>query len=183
MKSRHKKLLMILTAFILLVAIVFVVAVFPGTDRPGFQEYKPTVLPPGVRVTSSELLVERYRRQFWPKFNKYLNLHLSQPNSWISEGKSDGSDFYKNWCQQYRTGSNCGGYRSGGGQNYLLSTVTNSSNELDQEVYFIKNGTSVDIILTNYPSISQQDWGKIVDGFQPSRYTHAKISHLGAEGP
>lgn len=181
--KKHKKILITLVICFLLVAVFFAIALFPGTASPGFQEYKPAVLPNGLRITGSELLVERYRRQFWPKFNKYLNLDFNQANSWINEGKSDGIGFYNNWCQQYNTGSDCKAYRTDGGQDYLLSTVTNSSNELDQDAYFIKGGTSIGIILTNYPAISRQEWSKIVDGFQSTHYSHSKITRSSAEGP
>jgi hypothetical protein len=180
LKLRKSLILRLAAVIVLVLLILWGIAAFPGTTHPGFQEYRPAVLPAGLKVASSELLIEKYP-QFWPKFNKLLNLQFNHQNSWIEENKSDGQNFYAHWCSGYNSGLNCKEYQTSGGQHYLFTDSTNQGG--DYSVYFIKGGTSIWITLREYPPITQQEWGKIIDGFQPTKYPHPKIINTSTKGP
>jgi hypothetical protein len=186
-KNKHKGasswLIKAIILFLLLGVIGLAIASYSGETSPGFQEYKPVNLPADLRIKTSELYIQKYPK-FLPSFSKHINLNFNLANSWIEENKSDGIAFYNSWCQTYQEGSNCQQYQTRLRQNYLVATyTTNSGDELGQEAYFIKNNTSIEIILTNYPRISQQGWDKIIDSFQPTRYNHPQILRGSTQGP
>lgn len=185
--SKHKRMppwLVKVAAIVFLVCLLLIaIATYSGGTYPGFQEYKPTSLPAGLNIKDSELYVQRYP-QFLPSFSRHIDLDFNLANSWIEENKSDGVAFYNSWCQNYLQGLNCRQYQTPLHQNYLLSTyTTNSAGQVGQELYFIKNDTSIDITLTGYSKLSQQGWGKIIDSFQPTHYSHPQIFRGSTRGP
>lgn len=173
----------VLALFAVAVLAVVAIASYPGGTSPGFQEYKPTSLPAGLKVTGSDLFVLRDPK-FIPSFSKHINLNFNLANSWIEENKTDGQSFFDTWCKNYQQGSSCQQYTTPKNQKYLLSTyTTNSAGELGQEVYFIKGSTSIQIVLTNYQRITQAGWGGIIDSFQPAHYDHPQIIRGSTHGP
>lgn len=166
----------LLIVFVLLIVIVAGIELFPGTAKPGFQEYKPAFLPAGLRTTNAELYILKYP-QLAPKFNKHINVNFGQPNSWIEEEKNTDPAFFNTWCETYQKGSKCTARTTKGGQTYLLSDDTSV-----QEVYFIKNKTSIWITLRKLP-LTPETWDKIVDSFQPTVYSHPKIFRGSTQGP
>lgn len=147
----------------------------------GFQEYKPAGLPAGLTVRSVDLNVQRYPG-LWPSFNRFINLNLSRPNSWITENKSDGQAFYDGWCRNYGQ-KDCGQHRTPGGQDYLLTKAVSSTSETVQEAYFIKGGTSIDVNIRGYADIPVKEWSDMVDSFQPAHYDHPTIIRGSTRGP
>jgi hypothetical protein len=140
-----------------------------------FQEYTPSYLPDGLKVTSKTIDAQ-YTPANTPSHTTTLNLRLSK-GAYVYEEKN--ANGFIHACLGTIVNQSCLVQTSPHNQRYALITTTIPGQPMEQTVRWLKGSTAMQITFHGQLSqpYSQDVLGRVVDSLQPVTYKNLKVNY------